>query len=63
MLKIDITYDINTICKSSSANATGVGKIGNVKQLGKVVGNNSKIIANNTKIGTGKTFSSLWKRT
>jgi hypothetical protein len=44
-----------------SANATGVGKMGNVKQLAKAAGNNSQIIANNTKIGTGKTFQAFGK--
>ena len=38
-----------------------MGKIGNVNQLSKVLGNNSQIIANNTKIGTGKTFQAFGK--
>lgn len=29
--------------QSAAANTTGVGKIGNVKQLAKVLGNNSKV--------------------
>lgn len=47
--------------QSAAANTTGVGKIGNVKQLAKVLGNNSKVISNNTKIGTGKTFQTFGK--
>src|SRR5215469_1840936 len=42
--------------KTKSTNASAP-PIGNIKQLSKAVGNNSKILSNNTKIGTNPNFT------
>jgi hypothetical protein len=53
-----IAQSSNSPSKQTSNSGTGLG---NLKQLGKVIGNGSKIIANNTNIGNPHAFQSFTK--